>query len=76
MRQDISRQDALELQERAEMFELGSIVSYSVGGAALLTGIILLAVSPEETDAASYSPNIGFSPLQGGGFVQLQLPWK
>jgi hypothetical protein len=76
VRQDISRQDALELQERAEMFELGSIVSYSVGGAALLTGIILLAVSPEETDAATYRPNIGFSPLQGGGFVQLQLPWK
>ncbi len=76
VRQDVSRQQVLELKERAEMLELGSIISYSVGGASLLTGIILLAVHPDTSSSDTAMPNVGFSPLNGGGFVRVSVPWQ
>lgn len=47
LRTDITRLDAFAAEETAKKLELGAIIAYSIGGSALLAGIIMAAIDTD-----------------------------
>jgi hypothetical protein len=75
IRQDMTQSEAEDLKKRAETYELASIISYSVGGAALLTGVILLAVDPGGDSGALAGGRLDIAPIPAGGMMSYTLPF-
>jgi hypothetical protein len=77
--------EAADLKDQAEMFQIISIAGIATGGAAVATGLVLLSVNrkstyrltPEELEAkrrqeAAAAKTTAFLPLFGPGFVGLR----
>lgn len=67
----ITQPGAAALEKQTQDLHLASLVLYGVGAAVLTTGVILLAVAPDE-EPEPLTPKFGFTPLVGPGFAGAQ----
>ena len=74
IRRDMTRSGALALEDQARTLMNTSIALYAVGGAALVTGTVLLVLDRQRTPATAGvdMPRLSVMPLPGGGLLGME----